>query len=217
MNIPRAVGKDDILEKFDFYAEQPYFSMWKKGDILGRYKGDDFDEAKEYLTKLIDINKVETEPLTICLHTESAKTYDKKSPTYAKFTVLINEDSKYSPAPAAQKVAGAEAYLMSEIERLRAEIDAMRLKQDIEEDEDEEEEESDDALGSFTKIIEHPIIAGLISSWTNNPQKVNNLAGTTDDINECLSVLFSKGVTITHLKKLADMPESKIKLLLSML
>lgn len=222
MNIPRAVGKDDILKKFEFYAEDPYWSIWKKSVMLVRFNRDDMDESAEYLSKWLDLNEMETEALTLRLHTEKEKTYNAKSATYCNFTILIKEADKNTASAPALNTSGAEAYLMGEIERLREENkairDAMQMRDD--EDEDEDEETDEDAISGFERIINHPVVSNLIASWTANAasgQRATNLNGTNDDVNDCLRVLFSKGVTVTHLRKLAEMPESKIKMLLTML
>jgi hypothetical protein len=45
---------------------------------------------------------------------------------------------------------------------------------------------------------------------------VTSLAGV-DDLDTILKDLFSKGVKLEHLRKLADMPEEKITMLIQML
>lgn len=59
-------------------------------------------------------------------------------------------------------------------------------------------------------------ITGLIGSFMVKKPIVTSLAGV-DDLDTILKILFSKGVKIEHLKKLADMPEEKISILIQML
>lgn len=59
-------------------------------------------------------------------------------------------------------------------------------------------------------------ITGLIGSLIVKKPMVTSLAGV-DDLDTILKTLFSKGVKIEHLKKLADMPEDKISMLIQML
>ena len=59
-------------------------------------------------------------------------------------------------------------------------------------------------------------ISGLIGSFLVKKPIVTSLAGV-DDIDLILKDLFSKGVKLEHLRKLADMPEEKISMLIQML
>lgn len=59
-------------------------------------------------------------------------------------------------------------------------------------------------------------ITGLISNHVVKKPMVTSLAGI-DDLDSILQTLFSKGVKLEHLKKLAEMPEDKISMLIQML
>lgn len=59
-------------------------------------------------------------------------------------------------------------------------------------------------------------ITGLIGSFMVKKPVVTSLAGV-DDLDTILKDLFSKGVKLEHLRKLADMPEEKISMLIQML
>ena len=59
-------------------------------------------------------------------------------------------------------------------------------------------------------------ITGLIGSLIVKKPMVTSLAGI-DDLDSILKDLFSKGVKLEHLRKLADMPEEKISMLIQML
>jgi hypothetical protein len=69
-------------------------------------------------------------------------------------------------------------------------------------------------LDKINGIINSPLVGVLMQFLNNKP--VTALAGT-DDLNEILETLFSKGVTVQHLKKLAGYPKEKISMLLTML
>jgi len=92
----------------------------------------------------------------------------------------------------------------------------------------EEEKEDKSTLGQIGKLLDHPVVAGLmplmvagISKMLNLPteQPVTSLAGVDQEteLHEALNKLFSKGVTLQHIKKLSDLPKEKITMLLSML
>ena len=59
-------------------------------------------------------------------------------------------------------------------------------------------------------------ITGLIGSFIVKKPMVTSLAGV-DDLDSILQTLFSKGVKLEHLKKLAELPEEKISMLIQML
>jgi len=59
-------------------------------------------------------------------------------------------------------------------------------------------------------------ITGLISNHVVKKPMVTSLAGI-DDLDSILQTLFSKGVKLEHLKKLAELPEDKIYMLIQML
>lgn len=222
MNVPRYKGKAEVIEAFDTYAEKPYFSIWNRSAMYIRYNGEDFEEAKERIIHIIDscVKEGDCAVLTLRLHPEKEKTYITKSPTYANFSFLCS-DNVTAPAVSGSDV---NAVLLNEINNLRAEINALKMQQTVEDDDDEENDDDDTALGmvgQIQKVCDIPIVAqtlgALINKWSTGAQRVNNLAGTDPTVEECVKTLFSKGVTIKHLQKLAEMPEAKIKMLLTML
>jgi hypothetical protein len=220
MNVPRYKGKAEVIEAFDTYAEQPYFSIWNKTAMYIRYNGEDFEEAKDRISHIIDscVKEGDTAVLTLRLHADKDKTYTTKSPTYANFSFLCSDTM---PAPAIHG-SDVNAVLLNEINNLRAEVNALKMQNSIDDDDNDDDENNVGGIvGQVQQICEMPIVSqalgALISKWSNGTQRVNNLAGTDVTIDECVKVLFSKGVTIKHLQKLAEMPEAKIKMLLTML
>lgn len=217
--IPRYIGRDEVIEAFEKKAKQPYFSMWDKSAPICQYNGDDFNEAIEMIEDEIKLNNKRgyTNPLTIKLHSESEKIYTTKSPCYCSFA-FICQDQPIITTPTVQP-ADINGYYQSQINSLRAEIDALKMKEiEPDDEEEEDEEEDDDQLGSIGKILDHPLVSGLINKIIANPQRVSNLAGIDNgEAEHYLNVLYSKGLTLDHLRKLAEMPESKITMLLNML
>lgn len=217
--IARYIGKDEVLYAFDKKAKHPYFSIWDKSQCIVQYAGEDFEEAKEIIEDEIDISikRNYTNTLTLKLHPEKEKAYTTKSPTYANFAFVCQNTL---PATMPHVNNDVTMFYANEIQNLKAEINALKMKEEPEEDDDEEEEEENKGMAlinGVNTLLEHPIVAGLIARWTNGTAPVRNLAGVNSSVDECIKTLFSKGVTVEHLQKLADMPEPKIKMLLSML
>lgn len=213
------LGKDEVLSAFEKKAKVPYFSIWDGTRVIVQYNEDDFEEAKEIISDEFDL-RVKRNYTNVCvlkLHPEKEKVYSTKSTTVANlyFTWLDNQ-------PVHIDNTNVNAILLNEINSLKAELNALKMKQDDEEDEDEEDEEEDDKgmsyINGIKDIMDHPLVAGLVNGlMSGRGQRVNNLAGTEGDIDECIQTLFKKGVTIEHLRKLAEMPTAKIQMLLSML
>jgi transcription initiation factor IIE alpha subunit len=108
--------------------------------------------------------------------------------------------------------------ILNEIRALRAE----RLAE-IETDEDEEEEEEKTTPSSILAgMLQQPQVQQMLIAMLGNlvtsfaPTKVQHVSGT-QDLEQIIQTLFSKGVTAEDLEKLAAMPQAQISMLLSML
>jgi hypothetical protein len=106
----------------------------------------------------------------------------------------------------------------NDIDEIKRMIEAQEIENEI--DELEPEPKKDFIAGLLdnehiqTMIVS--AITGLISNHVVKKPMVTSLAGI-DDLNSILQILFSKGVKLEHLKKLAEMPEDKISMLIQML
>lgn len=106
--------------------------------------------------------------------------------------------------------------ILNEIRALRAE-----RMQELEEDQ-EEEEQPVTPTSILAGMMQQPqvqqmliaMLGNLVSSFS--APKVQHVSGT-QDMEQILQTLFSKGVTADDLAKLAAMPDSQITFLLSML
>jgi len=213
-------GLDEVLEYYDKYAKTPYFSIWDKSQPLVQYNGDSFEDAKEIITDEINLCKKRSyeNPLCIKLHTEKAKVYTSANKDYNSSAIFVCYDSAIGSAlmPMQQNNNQSTIMLLNEINALKSEISALKIEK-IEDEEDEEyQDNSMSFINGVNQALEHPIIAGLLNKLING--KNVSLAGVNDiDLDECIKQLYSKGVTIEHLRKLAEMPKTKITMLLSML
>lgn len=216
--VPRYYGKNDILTSFEENAETPYWSLWDSNSLIRQNnKVDDMDESIAMLESEIDrsIKNDYDRPVTLILHTKKEKNYTKKS----EGTVLVCmclEKNAYNQSQQNNQIANYNLY--NELNALKSELNALKNAQlvDESEDEDDDEEPEDNILG-YLKPYE-PYILGFFKKFLEPQTPVNNLAGVENtDINNILNVLFSKGVTVEHLNKLSQMPESQIKMLINML
>jgi hypothetical protein len=217
--VPRYYGKNDILTSFEENAETPYWSLWDSNSLIRQNnKIDDMDESIAMLESEIDrsIKNDYDRPVTLILHTKKEKNYTKKS----EGTVLVCmclEKVAYNQTQQNNQIANYNLY--NELNALKSELNALKNAQLVDESEDEYEEDEDESfIGSVKTLLNEPVIAGLINKFLQPGTPVNNLAGIdNNNVNDILNVLFSKGVTVEHLNKLSQMPESQIKMLLNML
>jgi hypothetical protein len=216
----RYIGLDEVLEAFQKKAKTPYFSLWLKGQPLAQYRdGDTMEDSIEKIKEEIElgVKRQITHEHELYLHNKKEKDYTRKSESYAVIGFRCFE------LPGAA-VAGADphqAYNMyamnSELNRLKSELSALQAAKQQEEEDDDEDQEPNSLMSGVNQILEHPLIVGMLNKWLQQP--VKNLAGVNPDQNlqDTINILFSKGVQLEHLQKLAAMPADKIQMLLTML
>ena len=93
---------------------------------------------------------------------------------------------------------------------------------DLEDDDDDIKDESPINALLNNPEIHQALVSGLLGlvggMFTSAPvPAVEGIAGINDEAVEILNQLMNKGVTLEHLKKLAQMNEAKLKSLLLML
>jgi hypothetical protein len=106
----------------------------------------------------------------------------------------------------------------NDIDEIKRMIEAKEIEEEIDELEPEPQKNFLAGLLENEQVQQMAInaISGLIGSFMIKKPMVTSLAGV-DDLDTILQTLFSKGVKLEHLKKLADMPEEKISMLIQML
>lgn len=218
--VPRYIGIEDTLEAYESKAVTPYWSLWDKTAIIDQYRGDDMQEGADRLTKEIErsIKLNYDNPLTLRLHPTKEKNYTIKSEANAVILFLCSD----KPAHHVGNVGVDSNYylMLNQINALKSEVEALKVKK-IEDEIDEDDEYEDDGatnlISGVNQLLEHPVIMGLMNKWLNGTQPVTHLAGVNRSLEECLETLFSKGVTVEHLQKLADMDRAKLSMLIQML
>jgi len=216
--VPRYYGKNDILTSFEEKAETPYWSLWDGTALIwANTKTDDIEESIKMLEDELDrcIEHNYDRPVTLILHPKKEKAYNKKSDTNAVLICMCLDKQAYSQTQQNNQIANYNLY--NELNAVKSELNALKNAQ-LEEDDEEDDDQEESFIGSVKTLLNEPVIAGLINKFLQPGTPVNNLAGIeNNNINDILNVLFSKGVTIDHLNKLSQMPESQIKMLLTML
>lgn len=222
--MPATAQLRNLSEVLDWYNEQPQ-AAWKlyrfsisQKNITGAYDGKDKDEGYQKLCRELQYIKADDyNNFVIGIFNDKDK--EKATPAISKVFV-VNE------APlgmiAGYGVSNQQAQInnevLNEIRALRAE----RLAE-MEEEADEEEEEEPQTPGSILAgMLQQPqfqqIIMNVLQGFANNmvTPKVQHVSGT-QDMEQIIQTLFSKGVTADDLAKLAAMPQSQISMLLTML
>lgn len=210
------IGREKIMDEFLKKAETPFFSLWVGKWCAERNSSNDFEKATEKLENQIkafeesDNNAI----FIIALHPEKKIVYkeaDVKEAVVMYCQIRPEEASSYAPA----NISGANYQILEKLNSIESRINAMEAEEPEEEEEGEEMGSSEAVLiDKINGIVNSPLVSILMQFLNNKP--VTALAGT-DDLNDILETLFSKGVTVQHLKKLAGYPKEKISMLLTML
>jgi hypothetical protein len=208
----------------NWYNEQPQaawkifrFSVMAK-NITGAYDGKSKDDGLEKLERELDfIAPDDYNNFVLGLYNDKDK--ERVAPAINKVFVLNEAPvGMIAGYGVSNQQAQINNEILNEIRALRAE----RLAE-IETDEDEEEEEEKTTPSSILAgMLQQPqvqqmliaMLGNLVSSFA--PTKVQHVSGT-QDLEQIIQTLFSKGVTAEDLEKLAAMPQAQISMLLSML
>ena len=209
----------------NWYNEQPQaawkifrFSVMAK-NITGAYDGKSKDEGFEKLqTELSYIAADDYNNFVLGLYNDKDK--ERVSPAINKVFVL-NEAPLGMVAGygVTNQQAQVNNEILNEIRALRAE----RLAE-LETDDDEEEETDQPVTPSsiLAGMLQQPQVQQMLIAMLGNlvngfsAPKVQHVSGT-QDVEQIIQTLFSKGVTADDLAKLAAMPQAQIAMLLSML
>ena len=223
---PSYVGLNEVIEAFHRKAKTPYWSLWDKNQPIEHHNNDDIDEGLEKLIYEIQLREKRnyTRPLTLLLHPKKEQFYDKnKSPKTANIFFVCTE---LQPVSNVGSMGNNMLPIQQQLNSIQSQLSALQNVDEIDDDTDDDNDDDNDDktlgyINGINKILEHPIIAGLVTKLlTPVQQPVASLSGIETDeseVNEIVNVLFSKGVKIEHLRKLSEMPESKIQMLLTML
>lgn len=208
----------------NWYNEQPQaawklyrFSVMTK-NITGAYDGKSKDEGYDKLqTELSYIAPDDYNNFVLGLFNEKDK--EKSTPAINKVFVLHEAPlGMVAGYGVSNQQAQVNNEILNEIRALRAE-----RMEELETDDDEEEKEEPVTPASILAgMLQQPQVQQMLIAMLGNivssfaAPKVQHVSGT-QDVEQIIQTLFSKGVTADDLEKLAAMPQAQISMLLSML
>ena len=219
------IGIEKILQGFEEKADTPFYSVWVGKSKAEENKLNDFDKAASKLEKQLKvwIDEDFTDIFVIALHPEKKATY---SYTDCKDAVLMYCQIRKTEQPAYYQhntMINPNMQILEKLNAIESRINAIEADSDVDEEETEEIGSNEAVLiDKIAGIANSPLVNVLLNIFTNISNKqgmqqpVAALAGT-DELDDVLNVLFDKGVTLDHLKKLASYPKEKIQMLLSMM
>lgn len=209
----------------NWYNEQPQaawkifrFSVMAK-NITGAYDGKSKDEGYEKLqTELSYISPDDYNNFVLGLYNDKDK--ERVAPAINKVFVLNEAPlGMIAGYGVSNQQAQVNNEILNEIRALRAE----RLAELETDDEEEEEAEQPVTPSSILAgMLQQPQVQQMLIAMLGNivssfsAPKVQHVSGT-QDVEQIIQTLFSKGVTADDLAKLAAMPQAQIAMLLSML
>lgn len=214
------IGIDKILSAWEDKADTPFFSLWLGKARAEMNKDNDFDKAKDKLEKQIKVFLEEdnNDIFIIALHPEKKVSYkyeDCKDATLMYCQAKKSDQQYYTPAHNSNNM---NYEILQKLNAMESKINALEAD-DLEEEDDTESVSGEAAmLDKIHGIINSPIVSMLMGYFSKTNTTSHALASSEEDqLTKILTVLFEKGVTIDHLKKLSEFPASKIKMLLSMM
>jgi len=175
-------GTDAVMQWYDTNAKTNFWSVNdSKGDILFYYSGSDENEAREHLEnnlRMAEQQGVEA-TLTLRIHPKMPKSgYFEKKDT--GMVVTHFRPTSFNPISyqSMNQVGAYNSNFMTEINSLRSEIAALKMKQELEEDEEDEEPEEENFLAGIMKSPQvQTMILSQLSSLFAPTQKVTHVAG----------------------------------------
>jgi len=223
-------GVEEILTAFEEQAPKPYFAIYVKNAPVLSNIDNNIDVAKDKIKRKVEeyLRAQFNEVFTIRMYNAQPKNkgmlWDKDEPCFFLYC-----QAKRVQAQSVGQMDGNFYPIYNLIEKQNEIISALTPKVNA----IEETEISDEQIGTAeTQMIDkingfvNSPLGVLVATYLPRvfdkilpPQKtVSGLAGTDPtDLEQTINILYSKGVTLEHLQKLAAMPEAKIKMLLTML
>jgi hypothetical protein len=211
-----SIEKNSVTGVIDWYEIQnvPNWVIYSHKPENVKYIGsEDPEESLEKLTyALNDIKNSPAAENTYILRCDPKNPKIKEKPILA-FCLNTNVSSSniiagFNPGYATK----------NDIEEIKRMIEAKDIEEEIDELEPEPQKNFLAGLLENEQVQTMVVsaITGLIGSFIVKKPMVTSLAGV-DDLDTILQTLFSKGVKLEHLRKLAEMPEEKLSMLIQML
>lgn len=218
-------GTSALMDWFNDNAEQPYYSVWRGRNLSFSWNNDDLEAGRAKLQN--DINFAEqnnvSEVLTIKLHPRKDKGFiTDKTPTYASldFRPAALETQAMYGVPVQGNNYQMDR-ILEKLNTLESRISANEAMGEVEDYDDAPQSPINAMLNN--PDVQHALVSGILGLLGGlvAPSNTSAIAGVVEDGNDeaimLLDQLMSKGVTVDHLRKLAQMSEGKLKGLLIML
>lgn len=220
--------KHKISEILEWYLEMniPAFDITQKNKYgKGYYYGSSIEEGYEKLERILESLKGEDNQNDYVLQLVSGSKGKAKT-SDIMYCLTFDFAGEFSRNQVGAVPVFNNGLSHNDIKAIAEEI----RRQDVGEIEEEIEDLDPEPPSLLAGIMNSPEVQQAIAATIINlptmisgifgkRQATTALAGICDDKNldEVIQILFSKGVNITHLRKLADMPTDKIQMLISML
>lgn len=209
------IEKNNVNGVLDWYEIQnvPNWVIYSHKPENVKYIGSE-DETESLQKLSYALNDIKNSPAaenTYILRCDPKNPKIKEKPILAfclNTNISNNSISGFNPGYATK----------NDIDEIKRMIEAKEIEDEIDELEPEPQKNFLAGLLENEQVQNMAInaITGLIGSFMIKKPIVTSLAGV-DDLDTILKDLFAKGVKLEHLRKLADMPEEKISMLIQML
>jgi hypothetical protein len=233
--MPRAkfIGIEETLDVFLKKANTPYWALYEGKTLHADFCGDDMEESvqelQEELTRLKNrgftsvfiLHNYDTKPIKgDKVYKLDQKIYPCRYPIYFSLNETTSAVGAMQPGYY-QAVSPMDSRVIERLNSMESTINALAANINNEE---EEEEEQPGEIDKIANLLNNDTVKTLIGAITGylvkqpaQAPRVASLGNIDESWEEVLNKLFSKGVRLEHLQKLAEMPEAKIQMLISML
>jgi hypothetical protein len=176
-------GTDAVMQWYDTNAKTTFWSVNdSKGDILFYYSDNDENEARDHLSNNLRMAEKEgvEATLTLRIHPKMPKSgyFEKKDTGMVVTHFRPTSFNPISYQPMNQMGYPGQPNLMTEINALRSEIAALKMKQEIDDQEEDDDEPEENFLSGLIKSPQvQTMILSQLSSLFAPGQKVTHVAG----------------------------------------
>lgn len=203
-NVLRAYENKDVVK----------WAIWQGRTLNEFYDGDDPEEAKQKLTAWLDLlSKYSTAIYTLKFYDDDVTKIRSNTPDMGGFNFRLYVDGVpgFEPARNPRMIGGVDTELRELVVKLNERIDKIESA----------EPEPADELEPWEKVLDHPIIAGVVSKMLGVSMDMGKVAGVPDSLDHSIEILRQHDPDIErHLSKLAQIATrnpQQFKMLLGML
>ena len=208
-------GVQNILSAYENLAETPFYSVWKGKDLLFQFNEADsvkgYEKLKEQLLAAEQNNNRDI--LKIKIHPVKAKPYiTDVTPHIATMYIRVCawDSQQYSNNLLQSNTINDK--VLETLNGINSRLVALEEEEEIEEVETDQFSKISGVIGTVSSLLEHPLIAGIVSKFINMPnaQPAAAISGINNTYDSAVDLLRRVDPDFENdICKLAEIAEKK--------